>query len=131
MRASCLLPYSHNYWSLTPTIRDGSVVLTLDYAPRDVQALRDHINFWVVDEDGLRRIVAGARPEDVALAGGAEVPFGADKGKLQGAFQASGKGQYAVIVHNDSEVPATYTLNTTGGIILAPASDNPLVQALP
>ena len=26
-------PYAHNYWSLIPTIRDGVVVLTLDYAP--------------------------------------------------------------------------------------------------
>jgi len=124
-------PYAHNYWSLYPTIRDGIVVLTMDYDPRDQEALLGHINFWVVDEDGMRRIVDGARPEDFALAGGSVVPFGEDKGKLQGAFRASGKGQYAVIIHNDSVVPATYTLSATGGIILAPANDSQLVQALP
>ena len=66
-------PYSHNYWSLIPTIRDGVVVLTLDYAPRDQEALKGNINFIVVDEDGMRRIVSGGRPEDYGLAGGAEV----------------------------------------------------------
>ncbi len=52
-------PYAHNYWSLIPTIRDGVVVLTLDYAPRDQEALKGNINFIVVDEDGMRRIVSG------------------------------------------------------------------------
>jgi hypothetical protein len=124
-------PYAHNYWSLIPTIRDGIVVLTLDFAPRDQEALLNNINFWVVDEDGLRRIVSGSRPEDEALAGGAEVRFGADKGKLQAAFNASGKGQYAVIVYNNSAVPASYRLTATGANLLAPTADSTLVQILP
>ncbi len=124
-------PYSHNYWSLIPTIRDGVVVLTLDYAPRDQEALKGNINFIVVDEDGMRRIVSGGRPEDYGLAGGAEVRFGADKGKLQAAFQASGKGTYAVIVSNNSGVPATYTISANGATLLAPRADSQLVQMLP
>lgn len=124
-------PYAHEYWSLVPAIRDGVIVLTMDYAPHGQQELDGRINFWVVDEDGMRRIVSGARPEDMALAGGSEVRFGADKGKLQAAFQASGKGQYAVIVHNDSAVPATYNIVTQGGLLLAPAKDSALVQVLP
>jgi hypothetical protein len=124
-------PYAHNYWSLIPTIRDGVVVLTLDYAPRDQEALRGNINFWVVDEDGMRRIVSGARPEDEALAGGSEVRFGPDKGKLQAAFQSSGKGQYAVIVYNNSAVPATYSITANGADLLAPAPESTLVQLLP
>lgn len=124
-------PYAHQYWSLVPAIRDGVVVLTMDYSPRGRQELDGRINFWVVDEDGIRRIVSGARPEDVALAGGSPVQFGDDKGKLQAAFQSSGKGQYAVIVYNDSAVPAAYNIVTSGGILLAPAEDSELVQALP
>ncbi len=131
IQGSLPTPYSHNYWSLIPTIRDGVVVLTLDYAPLDQEALTDNINFWVVDEDGMRRIVSGARPEDQALAGGSEVRFGPDKGKLQAAFQASGKGTYAVIVYNNSAVPATYTVATSGATLLAPAADSKLVQVLP
>jgi hypothetical protein len=123
--------YAHNYWSLIPAIRDGVVVLTLDYAPRDQEALKNNINFWVVDEDGMRRIVSGARPEDQALAGGSEVQFGPDKGKLQAAFQSSGKGTYAVIVYNNSAVPATYTIATSGATLLAPPADSDLVQLLP
>ena len=124
-------PYAHNYWSLIPTIRDGVVVLTLDYAPRDQEALKGNINFIVVDEDGMRRIVSGGRPEDYGLAGGAEVRFGPDKGKLQAAFQASGKGTYAVIVSNNSAVPATYTISANGATLLAPRADSQLVQMLP
>ena len=103
----------------------------MDYSPRGRQELDGRINFWIVDEDGIRRIVSGARPEDVALAGGSPVQFGDDKGKLQAAFQSSGKGQYAVIVYNDSAVPAAYNIVTNGGILLAPAEDSELVQALP
>jgi hypothetical protein len=124
-------PYAHNYWSLIPTIRDGVVVLTLDYAPRGLQEVDGNVNFWVVDEDGLRRIISGARPEDNALAGGSEVRFGPDKGKLQAAFQASGKGTYAVIVYNNSAIPATYSVATNGATLLAPTADSSLVQMLP
>ncbi len=74
---------------------------------------------------------AAARPEDYGLAGGAEVTFGPDKGKLQAAFQASGKGTYAVIVSNNSAVPATYTISTSGATLLAPRADSQLVQMLP
>lgn len=124
-------PYAHQYWSLVPAIRDGVVVLTMDYSPRGTQELDGRINFWVVDEDGVRRIISGARPEDVALAAGSPVVYGVDKGKLQAAFQSSGKGQYAVIVYNDSAVPAAYNIVTSGGILLAPADDSDLVQVLP
>lgn len=124
-------PYSHQYWSLVPAIRDGVVVLTMDYSPRGRQELDGRINFWIVDEDGIRRIVSGARPEDVALAGGSPVQFGDDKGKLQAAFQSSGKGQYAVIVYNDSAVPAAYNIVTNGGLLLAPVEDSELIQVLP
>jgi hypothetical protein len=103
----------------------------LDYNPRDQEALKGNVNFWVVDEDGMRRVVAGARPEDQALAGGSEVIFGADKGKLQAAFQASGKGTYALIVYNNSAVPATYSVTANGANLLLPPADSDLVLLLP
>ena len=109
--------YEHHYYGLTPLIRDGNVVLTLDFEPRFDQTLAENINFWVVDEDGWRRIVAGARPEDHDIANGAPVQYGPDRGKLRAVFQASGKGPYVVIVFNDSDVPARYSLNAQGGLL--------------
>jgi len=124
-------PYAHNYWSLIPAVRDGVVVLTMDYSPRVRPDLDGAVNFWIVDEDGIRRIVSGARPEDVALAGGSPVQFGVDKGKLQAVFQSSGHGEYAVIVYNDTATPVTYSIVTSGGLLLAPVADNDLLQVLP
>jgi hypothetical protein len=124
-------PFTHNYYDLASNRRDGVVVVTLDYAPKDDNMLRGNINFWVVDEDGMRRIAAGARPEDYALASGAEVVYGADKGKLQGSFHASGRGKYSIILFNTSTVPASYSLRTDGGVLLTPDADSALVQALP
>jgi hypothetical protein len=124
-------PFTHNYYDLASNQRDGVVVVTLDYAPKNDNMLRGNINFWVVDEDGMRRIAAGARPEDHALASGAEVVYGPDKGKLQGSFHASGRGKYSVILFNTSTVPASYSLRTDGGVLLTPDTDNALVQALP
>ena len=124
-------PFAHNYWGLTPTQRDGFVVLTMDYIPGDNNLLRDNINFWVVDADGMRRIMGGSRPEDVAIGSGAAVQFGPDKGKLQGAFHASGTGEYAVIVYNATAIPASYTLRTDGAELLAPSPDSELLAALP
>ena len=124
-------PFEHAYWSLFPTIRDGYVVLTMDYISNNEQAARDNINFWVVDEDGMRRIVGGARPEDVALAGGSPAQFGPDKGKLQAAFLASGRSEYAVIVYNNSGTAATYTIASSGGRLLAPPAESDLLERLP
>ena len=103
----------------------------MDYIPNDNNLLQGNINFWVVDADGMRRILAGSRPEDVAIGGGAVVQFGPDKGKLQGAFNASGLGEYTVIVYNATEIPANYTLRIDGATLLAPSPDSALLAALP
>ncbi len=110
-------PYQHHYLGLAPTIRDGLIVLTLDFDPKDNLALAENLNFWVLDEEGLRRVVNGARPSDVGLATGSVVRFGADRGKLRAVFNASGRGDYTVVVFNNSAVPATYSLRANGGLL--------------
>ncbi len=110
-------PYEHHYLALSPTIRDGLVVLTLEFDPKDSQALAENINFWVLTEDGLRQVIAGARPSDVGIATGSPVRFGADIGKLRAVVNTSGRGVYTVVVFNNSEVPATYTLRANGGLL--------------
>jgi hypothetical protein len=109
--------YQHHYLGLTPTIRDGLIVLTLDFDPKDSQVLRENLNFWVLDEESLRRVIRGARPEDVDVAAGSVVQYGADLGKLRAVINSSGHGKYTVIVYNNSEVPAHYTLRANGGLL--------------
>ena len=109
--------YEHHYFGLTPAVRDGLVVLTLDFEPKYNKELAENINFWVLDEDGWRRVLAGARPEDHDIATGATLRFGPERGKLRAVFNASGKGQYTVIVFNNSNVPAKYSLNARGGTL--------------
>jgi hypothetical protein len=109
--------YQHHYLGLTPTIRDGLIVVTLDFDPKDSQVLRENLNFWVLDEDGLRRVISGARPEDVDVAAGSVVQYGADLGKLRAVINSSGHGQYTVIVYNNSDVPARYELRANGGLL--------------
>lgn len=110
-------PYEHHYLGLTPTIRDGLIVLTLDFDPKDVLALADNLNFWVLDEEGLKSVINGSRPADVGIATGSIVRFGADKGKLRAVINSSGRGHYTVVVFNNSTVPATYLLRANGGLL--------------
>jgi hypothetical protein len=121
-------PFEHHYFGLTPAVRDGLVVLTLDFEPKYNKELAENINFWVLDEDGWRRVLAGARPEDHDIATGATLRFGPERGKLRSVFNASGKGQYTVIVFNNSNVPAQYSLNARGGTLEDAAEQ---AQALP
>lgn len=107
-------PYEKHYLGLFPDIRNGTVTVLLDYDPKDVEALRDNINFYILDQDGLRRVIAGGRPEDYDVAMGALVPGGPDEGKLRADFNASGRNEYTLIVFNNSEVPATYTVSVNG-----------------
>jgi hypothetical protein len=110
-------PYQHHYLGLTPEIRDGLIVVTLDFDPKDSQALAENINFWILDDQGLQRVLNGARPEDVGIATGSVVQYGADKGKLRAVINSSGRGEYTVVVYNNSDVPATYLLRANGGLL--------------
>jgi hypothetical protein len=109
--------YQQHYLGLFPDVRNGAVTLLLDFDPKNSEALANNINFWVLDQDALRRVVAGARPEDLDMASGALVRFGAEKGMLRGDFNASGRSEYTVIVFNNSDVPASYTLKAIGATL--------------
>ncbi len=122
--------YEHDYVGLVPDRVDGRVILTLDFEPLDSQALRENINFWVLTEEALRQVMAGARPVDVNTAVGAPIQFGPEQGKLRGVFTASGQGNYTVIVYNNSDVPAIYKLGVEGGV-LSDNSGNTLALTLP
>ena len=122
--------YEHHYFGLSPTIRDGRVIITYDFAPKFDERLQGATNFWVLDEDGLRRVLAGARPEDLSLASGSEVRFGPDRGVLRATFDASGKNVYTVVIYNDASIPADYSLSIEGGL-LEDADGQALLVTLP
>jgi hypothetical protein len=122
--------YEHHYFGLSPLIRDGRVVITYDFAPKFDERLQGATKFWVLDEDGLRRVLAGARPEDLSLASGSEVRFGPDRGVLRATFDASGKNVYTVVIYNDAPIAADYSLSIEGGL-LEDADGQALLVTLP
>ncbi len=123
-------PFEHHYYGLLPEFVNGTMIVTMDFDPRDTQELAENINFMILDEDGWRRMIAGARPEDVELATGYIVEYGDDAGKLQATLNASGRGKYTVIVYNNSYVPGLYSL-TAQGALLEDAAAQALELGLP
>ena len=111
-------PYEKHYFGLVPNIQNGAVTIKLDVDPKDVEALQGKVNFWVIDSDSLRRVIAGARPQDFAIATGMLVTAGPDEGKLRADFTSSGRDEYTLIVYTDAEVPATYKVETPGAGLL-------------
>lgn len=109
--------YEYHYFSLQPTVRDGTVVLSLAFEPSDSKLLRENLNFWVLTDDGLRRVIAGGPPPAYDIATGAYQDFGPYKGRLYAAFNASGRGDYTVIVFSNADLPARYLLTAEGGLL--------------
>lgn len=108
-------PYEQHYLGLMPNISNGAVTLLLDVDPRDIEALQGRVNFWVLDADGLRRVIAGTPPDRLSLASGTRVASGPNEGKLRADFKAVGRNPYTVIIFNATEIPATYHLQVVGG----------------
>lgn len=109
--------YQYHYLALAPTLRDGTITLSLAFAPSDSKALLENLNFWVLTEEGLQQVVNGAPPSAYDIATGAYQYFGPYKGKLYAAFNASGRGNYTVIVFNNADMPARYLLSAEGGLL--------------
>src|SRR5690606_10738873 len=61
--------FSAHYLGLQPIIRDQPIDLTFSFDPQD-PLLRGKVNFIVLTEDGLRRFLAGADPQELDVAAG-------------------------------------------------------------
>ncbi len=108
-----------HFLALEPSVRNGTVVLTLSFDPQDNPELARRINFWVLTPDGFARYAdPGNRtpPGQLALAAGSSEP-GLAGNERRATFTITGFGPYTVIVYNTSNVPATYTLRADGGVL--------------
>lgn len=101
------------YYTVVAVDNDEDITLTFDYDPKDNDALDANINFFVFDANGVDRLQNGERPEAANLAAGNIVKSGATK--RNASFRAVGMQTYTVMVMNRSSVPATFTLNVSGG----------------
>ena len=100
------------YYTVIPTDNDEDITLNFDYDPK-YTTLEGKLNFFVFDSDGLRRLESGERPGSANLAAGNVVKSG--ESKLSATFRSVGKQSYVVMVINRSDVPATFTLDLSGG----------------
>src|SRR5690606_11738906 len=66
-------------------------------------------------------------PAQVALAAGSS-ETGLAANQRRATFTASGTGTYTVIVYNNSNVPATYTLEVEGGVLVDDAQQTLTAQ---
>ncbi|MBV7331021.1 hypothetical protein KFU94_22835 [Chloroflexi bacterium TSY] len=85
---------------MEPIIRDSIVLLDFRYEPSDLSALVNKVNFYVLTEDGFRRMVAGERPEMVNIATGYPLPNSDKDNELWAGFRDSGRGTYTVMIFN-------------------------------
>jgi hypothetical protein len=124
-------PYEHDYLALIPDTMDSRIIVTLAYEPKFARELEGNLNFWVLNEDGLRQVIDGARPIDHNLATGEIVRFGPNFGALEAVFTASGMGTYTIIAFNNSTLPATYTLSVQGGFLEDNSGKTQILASLP
>lgn len=112
---------SKHFLGLEPSVRDGTMSLVMSFNPQDSSELASRIGFWVLDQDAFNRYLnpnENVVLSQVAIAAGSGDQPGLAANERSGSFTASGFGPYTVVVYNDSDIPATYTLRVDGGILI-------------
>ena len=126
-----LNPAEYHYLGLESSLRDGTIVLTLALEPSDDTDLRGAINFLVLTDDGLRRVLAGADPVDLDIAASTPLQFDPLGNKYQATFKSAGRGQYTVVVYKTGGKFGGYTLTARNGVLLDGAGQTETVIAVP
>ncbi|MEM7530748.1 MAG: hypothetical protein AAF639_01115 [Chloroflexota bacterium] len=110
---------SVNYWTVEPDFSGSEVEIHIEYHPMHEQAFRNNLNFFVLDEDGLRRHSHGTPPQFASFTKGLLIPFHAFDNELSAKFIApSVEKHYTVVVDNDTPLTANYELSIMGGQFL-------------
>lgn len=109
--------FAQHFLGLLPLDPSKPVVVNMTWDPQDQQALDQSLNFFVLDENGLNKVVNGrGRPETSNIAAGNPVKNAPVKTRR--AEVVNPTGTYTVIVSNGSTVPATYTLTVENAVLV-------------
>jgi len=80
-------------------------------------ALQEGVGFYILDDDGLREVIDGQQARNVSISSGDDVFEGFDH-QMDATFKASGLAKYTIIVFNDSQGDANFTMSATNAFIL-------------
>jgi hypothetical protein len=128
--------FDHHYFALEATKPAGAFAVTLVVEPAEV--LENHaVNFVVLSEDGMTKFASGVDPLTVKTAVGSPLLFDKAGNRLTALVPGSLETEYTVVVFNNGKLPATYTLQVEGGVLIDDAGqtfsairvDAPIMEA--
>ncbi|MCC6457873.1 MAG: hypothetical protein IT328_23155 [Caldilineaceae bacterium] len=114
-----LLPhqFDHHYFGLEAAEPGGAFAVTLVVEPAAV-LVDDAVNFVVLTEEGMKKFRTGADPVSVRTAIGSPLLFDQVGNRLTALVPGNRETRYTVVVYNNGKLPATYTLQVQGGVLL-------------
>ena len=114
-----LLPhqFDHHYFGLEANEPGGAFALTLLVDPAAVLE-NNAVNFVVLTDDGMTKFASGVDPLTVKTAIGSPLLFDKVGNRLTALVPGSTETRYTVVVFNNGKVPATYTLQARGGVLV-------------
>jgi hypothetical protein len=120
-----LLPHQHDnhYFGLEALEPGGGLAVTMVVEPASV--LEDNaVNFVVLTSAGMKQVLKGVDPLAVKTAMGSPLLFDQIGNRLTALVPGNRSGDYTVIVYNNSKLPATYTLQVQGGVLIDDAGQS-------
>lgn len=116
--------FAKHYYELETEDITRPVVLEMTYNPQDQQALDNGLNFYVLTEDQFRGWTRPSEPNTsigTLLSGTPKTKRANIKEPLR---------NYTVVVSNDSDVPADYTLTVQNAVLIDESGQSTTAQAL-
>ena len=101
--------------ALEPSFPEADVTVQADWDRPN--ALSNGVGFYLLDEVGLNLVLGGDQVRDVSLAAGDNVFEGSDN-QMDANFKAFGLSNYTVVLFNDSDTDANFTLNVTNATVV-------------
>ncbi|MEM7131715.1 MAG: fasciclin domain-containing protein [Chloroflexota bacterium] len=118
-----------HYIGLIPRERDGQIELQMVIEPQNITDLLRRVNFFVLRTEDLSQLDSNTRPSDIAIAAGNRV-FGGAENERKANFQATGTGEYTILVTNTSgDRTAQYTLTVDNGTMVDDSGQTLTAQA--
>ncbi|MEM7536820.1 MAG: fasciclin domain-containing protein [Chloroflexota bacterium] len=81
-----------------------------------VDPLNNGVGFYILSEENLKQVLSGTQVRDAHISAGSPV-FEGQSNQLDESFQASGLSNYTLVIFNDSNTDANFTINITDGFI--------------